>query len=103
MRAAVAAENRIVRQLLRQGTEYPLRVDRVGWLFGLAPGFLATGRHRPLDPAAPGTVLFLLEQRQQALQGFPCIAEQGLVDRIADTDVARIQVDLHRPRLAGLG
>lgn len=71
MRAAVAAENRIVRQLLRQGTEYPLRVDRVGWLFGLAPGFLATGRHRPLDPAAPGTVLFLLEQRQQALQGFP--------------------------------
>ena len=102
MRAAVAAENRIVRQLLRQGTEYPLRVDRVGGLFGLAPGFLATGRHRPLDPAAPGAVLFLLEQRQQALQGFR-IAEQGLIDRIADTDVARIQVDLHRPRLAGLG
>ena len=48
-------------------------------------------------------LLFVLEKRKQSLKHGFCIAYKRNVNRMAQTDARRINLDLHAFRLTGLG
>ena len=59
--------------------------------------------HAALGVHEEAAVCLPLHQRQKRAQGVLAVADQADLDRIAQADAHLIQLDLHGPRLAGLG
>src|SRR5207253_5832859 len=80
-----------------------LRVHRVAVLERAVLDDAPPLRDLALDLLAPPTVLLAFELRQQRAQRLPRVADERDVDRVADPDPARLQLDLDTSSLPLLG
>ncbi len=102
-RAAVAGDDGVVGQELVEVVRDHLRLHRLVRARAALLQQLVPLLHALLGLLQEAAILLALDQRQQRLQDALAVADQADVDRVAQADARRIDVDLDALGLAGLG